>query len=130
MSNVLAVLVDDAVQLEFDRGATVPAHQLAFLDNMDAKMDKGIVLDGESLADPDIVSRVKFVAQNMATALGSGNDKVAVAMCTYLGVRRPELKQVKISPSELGMTVDLDYENAYEKPVPASQPVTFHPTKH
>jgi hypothetical protein len=53
-----------------------------------------------------------------------------MAMCTWLGVRRPELKQVKISPGELGTKVDLDYDHAYEKPEPEPQVVEFFPTRH
>jgi len=129
MSNLLAVLVDGQAQLEFDHGRQVPQQQLDYLDGMDARMDAGIVLDGEQISAPDGDARVKFVAQNLATALVEGNDKLAIAMCTYLGVRRPALKQVKISLGELGMSVDLDYENAYEKPAPQPQVVTFDPGK-
>jgi hypothetical protein len=48
-------------------------------------------------------------------------------MCTYLGVRRPALKQVKISSTSAGISVDLDHENVYQKPAPESQVVMFNP---
>jgi hypothetical protein len=129
MSGILAVWVDDAVQLEFDHAKQVPQRQLEYLDNMDARMDEGVSLDGETIPDPDIESRVKFVAQNMAAALLEGNDGLAVAMCTWLGVRRPELQQVRITVGNLGVTVDLDYEHPYEKPAPQPQVVHFDPHK-
>jgi hypothetical protein len=94
---------------------------------MDTRMDAGIELEGEQIAEPDIEARVKFVSQNLAMGLLEGNDQVAAAMCTWLGVRRPELQQVKISLGELGVTVDLDYETPYEKPAPQAQVVQFHP---
>ena len=127
MSKILAVLVDGQVQLEFDHAKPIPQQQLDYLDNMDARMDPGISLEGEQIAEPDIEERVKFVAQNLATALLEDNDQMAAAMCTWLGVRRPELQQVKISVGELGVTLDLDYETAYEKPGQQPQVVQFHP---
>ena len=129
MSGILAILVDDTVQLEFDHAKQVPQRQLEYLDDMDARMDGGVSLDGETIADPDIETRVKFVAQNMATALLEDNEGLAVAMCTWLGVRRPELQQVRISVGNLGVTVDLDYENPYQKPAPQPQVVHFDPRK-
>jgi hypothetical protein len=127
MSQWLGVLVDDQVQLEFDHAKLVPQPQLDYLEAMDARMDGGIELDGEHLAEPDSDARVKFVARNLAMALAEGNDKLAIALCTYLGVRRPGLKQLKISSGELGVTVDLDYENDYQRPAAQPQVVTFDP---
>jgi len=127
MGKLLAVLVDDQVQLEFDHAKPVPQKQLDYLDDMDARMDRGITLDDERVPEPDIETRVRFVARNLAGALLGGNDQVAVAMCTWLGVRRPELHQVKISTGDLGVTLDLDYETPYEKPGPQPQVVQFHP---
>ena len=129
MNNWLAVLVDQQVQLEFDHTKPVPQRQLEYLDDMDRRMENGIELEGESIVDPDIEARVKFVAQNMALALLQGNDQMASAMCTWLGVRRPELLQVKITTGELGVTVDLDYETPYQKPSAQPQVVQFHPRK-
>lgn len=129
MNRLLAVLVDDTVQMEFDHGLEVPQRQLEYLDDMDRRMDDGISVEGGLLTDPDIEARVKFVAQNMAMALLQGNDQLAAAMCTWLGVRRPELQQVKITSGALGATVDLDYETPYEKPGAQPQVVQFHPRK-
>lgn len=129
MSQWLAVLVDDQVQLEFDHGKEVPEQQLDYLAAMDKRMDGGIDVDGHYQDDPDQKTRAQFVARNLALALQKGDDKVAIAMCTYLGVRMPKLKQIKISHGELGLTVDLDYENEYVKPAPQPQVVEFHPRK-
>lgn len=127
MSQWLAVLVDDQPQLEFDHSRPVPQVQLDYLDAMDARMHDGIELDGEFIAAPDIEARVRFVARNLALALAEGNDRMALAMCTYLGVRRPALKQVKIASGALGLSVDLDYETEYRKSQAQPQVVTFDP---
>lgn len=130
MSDILGVLVDDQPQFEFDRSKPVPDQHLAYLAQMDSKMDHGVTLQGQSISDPDMDARARFVAANLANALAQGKDKLAMAMIAWLGVRRPELKQVRISPGEMGMTVDLDYEQPHEKPEPQPQVVTFHPTRH
>jgi len=129
MGRILAVLLDDALQMEFDHAKEVPQRQLDYLDDMDARMQHGITLDGEEMSAPDLDARVKFVARNLATALMQGNEGLAVAMCTWLGVRRPELQQVRINVGKLGATIDLDYETPYQKPAPQAQVVHFHPHK-
>jgi hypothetical protein len=130
MTDILGILLDGQPQIEFDRGKALPPEHLQRLDQMDAKMDQGIEIQGHLIAEPDLDARTRFVAVNLANALVSGQDNLAMAMCTWLGVRRPELKQVKISPGGLGMQVDLDYDHAYEKPEPEPQVVEFFPTRH
>ncbi len=130
MSDYLGVLVDGQPHFEFDREKPLPEGHLARLDQMDLKMDQGIEVKGEVIANPDQEARTRFVATSLANALAEGHENLAMAMVTWLGVRRPDLKQVKISPGALGMKVDLDYDNAYEKPAPQPQVVEFHPTRH
>ncbi len=133
MGDVLGVLVDNQPQLEFDRNRPVPQEHLEHLALMDRKMDGGIVLEGQAFAEPDLDARTRFVAANLANALAQGKDNLAMALTTWLGVRRPDLKQVKITSGELGFTVDLDYESPYRRPEPEPQVVQFHPrppTRH
>ncbi len=130
MSDLLVVLVDGSVELEFDRDKTVPDQQLSYLDKMDAKMDAGITVGMDYFADPDDEQKAKFVSIALATALQNGDDGTIAAMCTYLAIRRSDLKQVLITDSEAGRSVDLDYNNVYEKPEAAAQPITFNPTPH
>lgn len=129
MGKWLAILVDGNPQLEFDHAAAVPQRQLDYLDDMDRRMSGGIKLEGEKVASPDLDQCTRFVAQNLASALLDGQEQLAMAMCTWLGVRRPELQQVKISSGELGLTIDLDYQEVYQKSQPEPQVVQFHPRK-
>lgn len=125
MSHVLAVVVDGFVQLEFDPAREMPPEQAEYVDQMDARMNDGFDLDGQFIESPDQEQRVRFVSQTLAHALGMGNEVLAAAMCTYLGVRDRELKQVRISPGETNIKIDLDYDNVYEKPEPQPQVVQF-----
>ena len=127
MTKILAVLMNDSLHLEFDHAKPIPQDQLDYLEQMDKKMDLGINLGDENISSPSIRDRVKFVAQQLATALLTDDDKMAAAMCTWLGVRSPDLYQVKISVGEIGVTVDLDYDSPYEKPEPKPKVVQFHP---
>jgi len=130
MDDILGILVDGQAQYEFDRDKPLPEGHSLRLEQMDRKMDAGIEAHGEFIAHPDQEMRTRFVATGLANALAQGNENLAMAMITWLGVRRPDLKQVKINPGELGMKVDLDYENAYQKPAPQAQVVHFNPTRH
>ncbi len=133
MGDVMGVLVDDQPQLEFDRDRPVPQEHLEHLALMDHKMDGGIVLEGQAFAEPDLDARTRFVAANLANALAKGKDNLAMALTTWLGVRRPDLKQVKITSGELGFTVDLDCESSYRHSEHEPQVVQFHPcppTRH
>lgn len=130
MGDILGVLVDGQAQYEFDRDKPLPEGHSLRLEQMDRKMDAGIEAHGEFIANPDPDARTRFVATGLANALAQGNENLAMAMITWLGVRRPELKQVKIQSGELGMKVDLDYQNPYRKPAPEAQVVHFNPTRH
>ncbi|MCB1737856.1 MAG: hypothetical protein KDI42_07005 [Gammaproteobacteria bacterium] len=125
MSNLLVVLMDGNPELEFDRTKPLEEHQALYLDKMDEKMGAGIDIAGEFIIEPASGQRAQFVAAQLATALKTGNEQMAAAMCSYLAARQVDLKQVKITNEDGGLAIDLDYENDYVK----AQPVVFHPRK-
>ena len=103
--NMMAVFLNGIAQLEYDRDKLMPDHQAAYLDKMDAKMDAGILLGGETIKNPDQNQRTQFAAANLASALHSADESMAAAMCSYLAIRLPELKQVKIDDNVRGADV-------------------------
>ena len=123
----MAVLLDNIAQIEFDRGKQLPDYQGAYLEKMDRRMDEdGIDLDGEHVTAPTQAQKAQFVAANLAHAIVSDNESQAAAFTTYLAVRLPELKQVKIRrEGEDGFAIELDFEQDYIK----QQPVQFMPFK-
>ena len=125
MTNILAVLIDGIVQLEFDRNKSIPTHQEQFLNNMDAELMTGIVVNGQKISQPDLYQRAQFVALNLVNALRESNDSVAAAMCTYLATRLPELKQVKVELQGEQMSIDLVFDENYTRQVN----VEFKPLK-
>lgn len=113
----MAVLLDGVAQLEYDREKLLPDHQAAYLDKMDEKMSKGISIGDEEILDPDINQRAQFVVANLLHAIKTDNEQVAGAMCSYLALRLPDLKQVKITEKNAEVSVEFDYENAYTNQV-------------
>lgn len=113
----LHVVVNGNPILEFDRSKPIPGHQRRYLDNMDARMDAGIQLGEAFHANPDPAQRSQFVANSLINALFKENYSLAMALCTWLANRIPELKQVKASGNideEMGVELvfDRDYEQA------------------
>lgn len=102
----LIVLLNGVSQLEFDRDKVLPTRQQEYLDRMDAQMDGGITLEDGRIDSPDAMQRARFVAVNLVQAVRNAEASVAAAMCAYLAVRLPELRQV--SATEEGETVLID----------------------
>lgn len=127
MSREMAVLLDNIAQIEFDRGKQLPDYQGAYLEKMDKRMDEdGIDLDGAHVPSPTQAQKAQFIAANLAHAIVSNNESQAAAFTTYLAVRLPELKQVKIRREGAdGFAIELDFEQDYIK----QQPVQFMPLK-
>jgi hypothetical protein len=117
MSNIMAVLLNGIAQLEYDRDKLLPDHQSVYLDKMDTKMDEGIYLDERTIKQPDLNQRTRFAAANLAHAINTNDESTAAAMCSYLAIRLPELKQVRIEDSQGEFTIELVFDEAYKKQV-------------
>lgn len=117
MSDVMGVLLDGVAQLEYDREKLLPDHQAAYLDKMDEKMSEGINIGDEEIRNPDINQRAQFVVANLLHAIKTDNEQVAGAMCSYLALRLPDLKQVKINEQDGAVSIEFDYENEYTNQV-------------
>jgi hypothetical protein len=118
MENIMAVFVNGVAQLEYDRNKLLPAHQELYLEKMDAKMAAGISLGDVFIDSPDIGERTQFISANLAHAIKSGDESTAAALCSYLAIRLPDLKQVKINNKEQGVIIDLVYDEEYSNQVP------------
>ena len=117
MNNVMAVFLNGIAQLEYDRDRLLPDHQAAYLDKLDAKMDDGILVGDETVTDPDQNQRTQFAAANLAHALQAQDEAVAAAMCSYLAIRLPDLKQVKIEDEDGEISIEFIFDEPYRKQV-------------
>ena len=117
MNNIMAVLLNGIAQLEYDRDKLLPDHQSVYLDKMDAKMDEGIYLGERTIMQPDLNQRTRFAAANLAHAINTNDESTAAAMCSYLAIRLPELRQVRIEDNEGELSIELVFDEVYKKQV-------------
>lgn len=117
MHNIMAVMMNGIAQLEYDRDRLLPDHQAAYLDKMDKKMNDGILLGDETVHDPDLDQRTRFAAGNLLHALKTGDEATAAAMCSYLAIRLPELKQVVIEEHQDQVSIEFVFDRDYRKQV-------------
>jgi len=122
----MAVLLNGIAQIEYDRTKPLPDYQGAYLDQVDAKMDdQGIDIDGQTIRNPDLGQKAQFIAANLVHAIKSDHEPLAAAMCTWLAVRMPDLKQVKVREQGEDFSIELDFEQDYIK----QHPVQFAPLR-
>ncbi len=127
MSSMMAVLLNGVAQIEYDRSQALPDYQGAYLDKMDRKMEaEGIDIDGERVETPALAQKAQFVAANLANAIVTNDEAQVAAMTTWLAVRLPELKQVKLREEDGGFAIELDFDQAYVK----QHPVQITPRRH
>ena len=117
MSDRLVILLNGASQLQYDRRKLLPDQQLAFLDKMDVEMQRGITVNNQDIDHPDIQQRAQFVALNLIQAIQNGEEQKAAAMCAYLAVFLPDLKQVKAEQQAEGMFIDLVFDKEFVEEV-------------
>jgi hypothetical protein len=119
MSTMMAVLLNGIAQIEYDRTKPLPDHQGAYLDRMDRRMDEeGIEIDGQVVCRPDAGQKAQFVAGNLAHAIKTDDEGMAAALATWLAVRLPDLRQVKMREDDRGFAIELSFDEDYIKQHP------------
>ena len=115
MNTLFAVLLNGIAQIEYDRNKPLPAHQAAYLDKMDRKMDAGIQIDNTTIENPDLNQRAQFIAANLLATMKSNDEEMTAALCTWLANRLPDLQQLRIEEDGDRGSIDLVFDEAYEK---------------
>ena len=126
MADRLAVVVNGELQLEYDRDIALAGRQREYLDVMDKKMSTGIEYNGVLYADPDQNQRAQFVTINLIKALLANDEQQMMAMCAYLALRLPKLKQVQAQVNGTAFSVDLVFDRPHQSQVT----VQFDPVRH
>lgn len=114
MSNIMAVLINDIAQLEYDREKPLTDYQETYLNSMDDKMDTGINIDGTVIENPNINQKIQFITTNLLNAMKSSDEGMSSALCTYIATRLPDLKQIKIKDNDDEITIDLVFDDDYK----------------
>lgn len=107
----LTVFINDQVAYECDREIDLEPEQLKFLDKMDNDMDRGVKIQGELIASPDIRQRATFITMNLIKALQQENDAAKFASCAYLIKRMSSLVEVRASDQENSINIELIEEH-------------------
>jgi len=128
----LLVIFNNEPVLEYDRTKPIPGKQRQYLDRMDERMDQGIQLGDAFIEVPNPLQRAQFVANSLVNSLLKENFDQAVAMCTFLGKRMPELQQIKCEGSlgdesgeDGGISIEFIYDRSYEQ-TQQEQTIQFH----
>lgn len=106
----MQIIVNGQSEIEYDRNKSLPEKQLEYLKKMDKEMDLGFELAGEQIDTPDLLQRAQFVAGYLAQALFSENEEMIAASCSWIAIRLPDLKQVKILQEEQQISIDLVFD--------------------
>ena len=110
----LIIAIDGESILEFDRNQPLSERQQEYLEIMDTKMAKGIQLGDDHISKPNTLQRAQFVASSLIHALQTDNDPLAMAMCSYLAKRIPDLQQVKAQTENDTTSIELVFDRSYE----------------
>lgn len=134
-NTILYVVINDEPILEFDRKKPLPGHQRQYLDDMDAQMDQGIDIGGEKVENPDPLVRSQFVANSLVNSLIKDEYSTAMAMCTYLAKRMPDLLQIQCkgdiddsAAASKGLSIEFVFDRNYQQAQQEQQEQTiqFH----
>lgn len=131
-SNTLHVLLNQEVVLEFDRNKAIPEIQLGYLDNIDARMNFGVQLGDELVIPSNQLEKAQFVANSMVNSILKDDFNQAIAMCTYLGNRLPDLKQVVCvgNDDDQGIKIEFVYDRSLNQQQQEQTIKFFDPKDH
>jgi len=113
--NMLHIIINDTVLLEYDRNKPIPEEQSKYLDKMDAKMQGGIILGKDRIEAPNTLQRAQYIANSLISALFEEDYNLGIAMCTYLAQRIPDLQQVKAAGEKNEISVEFIFDRSLEK---------------
>ena len=131
MSEKMTVLVNGVAQVEYRRDVPLEERQRAYLAKMDAQMDRGIPLEGETVDHPDRLQRARYVALTLAEAILQDREAEIAATCSWLAERIPDLQQVRIDAGEDGQVrVELIFDRPLENQVKVQFPMPGEETRH
>ena len=113
--NMLHIIINDTVLLEYDRNKPIPEEQSKYLDKMDTKMQGGIILGKDRIEAPNTLQRAQYIANSLISALFEEDYNLGIAMCTYLAQRIPDLQQVKAAGEKNEISVEFIFDRSLEK---------------
>ena len=114
----LVVLLNSSKVLEYYRDRPLTVKQQADLDALDIKLDAGIELNHQHIANPSLQDKATFVANLLIFALLNEEEAKAALTCAYLATRFSDLKQVVANSHPDRLAIQLIYDEEYREQTP------------
>lgn len=109
MSDELVIYRNEAEMYCFDKRDGLARMQFAYVQRLDADMDRGIELDGARVLSPDLAQRTRFVIGQLVEAVNINDSRMIGLLCRWLAQHVPALDAVRIEDSGDEYRVGLDY---------------------
>ena len=103
----LNININDQLAFEYDRSSVLDDKQLAFIEQMDRDMDRGIRMYGELITQPDSKQKASFVAMNLLKGLQQEDNARIEVACAYLSSRLPHV--VEVHARDLDGRVNIEF---------------------
>jgi hypothetical protein len=103
----LNFIINDQLAFEYDRSTVLDDKQLAFIEQMDRDMDRGIRMYGELITEPDSKQKASFVAMNLLKGLQQEDNARIGVSCAYLSSRLPYV--VEVHARDLDGRVNIEF---------------------
>jgi hypothetical protein len=107
MADRLTIYRNGELAYEVDKRDALARMQFAYVQRMDADMDRGIDLDGERITSPTQAQRTHFVIGQLLDAVSINDSRGIAMMCRYLAQRMPELDAIRVEEDGDEYRVDL-----------------------
>lgn len=109
MADQLTIYRNGELAYEFDKREGLARMQFAYVQRMDADMDRGIDLNGERITSPSQAQRTQFVIGQLLEAVGINDSRGIAMLCRYLAQRMPQLDAIHVEEDGDEYRVDLVY---------------------
>lgn len=104
---LLNIIINDQLAFKYDRSTVLDDKQLAFIEQMDRDMDRGIRMYGELITEPNSKQKASFVAMNLVKGLQQEDNARIEVSCAYLSNRLPHV--VEVHARDLDGRVNIEF---------------------
>lgn len=112
MADCLVIIRNGAESHRFDKREGLARMQFAYVQRLDADMERGIELDGERVLSPDLAQRIRFVIGQLPAAVNVNDSQTVALLCRWLARRVPDLDVIRIEDAGDEYRVELEYGNS------------------
>lgn len=109
MADELRIYVSGTETHSFDKREGLARMQFAYVQRMEADMDRGITFNGERVQNPTQAQRTQFVIGQLLEALMINDSRGISMLCRYLAQHAPGLNAIHVEEDGDEYSVELDW---------------------